>query len=105
VLRLFADKFSESGTAEVQRIRFLVSAGVGSVSCIGAESFPPERFALSRECGNKSPSGFYSTSKDDPPAHDNEHPVRLGTTLINDESGWPGRLRGICGNGIRDIAR
>ena len=105
LLRLLADEFSESGTAEVERVRFFVGAGVGRVARVGAESFPTEGLALARQRGDERSSGLHPTSENDSPAQDDEHSVRVGATLIDDESGRPGRLGGVCGYGIRYIAR
>ncbi len=59
---------------------------------------------IPRQRGDKRSPGLYSTPQHDSPADDDEHPVRLGTTLINEESCRPGRPRSVCGNGIRNVA-
>jgi hypothetical protein len=95
MLRLLAEQRAKTDRAEKQRFAFFVGLGVGSVTGILGEPLGTEGFSRRSDPWHEAASRAYAAAQHDPSARHDEDPVGHRATLIDRESGRPGRTRSV----------
>ena len=89
--RLLAEERAKTDRAEKQRFALLIGLGVCRVMPVLGEPLGPERLARRRDPGDEASSSPYAAPQHDASPGDDENTVSGSASLVDRETGWPGR--------------